>query len=164
MGDRPGMVKTDNLGMNAGFVNDTWTYVDLPPAVAAMVGEAAFGNGQVRFSNLVKILCARFRLLCNTPGAGGVVEVQLRKGGSGAVEADELLINPVVFDDSVATVQNSCGIGKGQGPNAPVVGNDADGISLWIKVDATVSEVDADLEVIIAAQMLPGIPTEIIEP
>ena len=200
VGNRPGIIKTPNLGMNkgtsrgfmdnksagvntdildsiagvmqetrfiatinlAGMVDDTWTYVAMPPAIAAMVAEAEFGNGRVRFSNLVKILCARFRALCNTPGAGGVVSLMLRKGGSGAVAADNLLINPVLLDDSEANVQNSTGLGKGT-PATPIVGGDRDGVSLWVMVDATVSETDMDLEVIIAAQMVPGVPPAIIE-
>ncbi len=200
VGNRPGIIKTPNLGMNVGtsrgfmdnktaganteildaiagamqetrflptfnaaaLVDDTWTYVALPAAVATMIGEAAFGNGEIRFSNLVKILCARFRALCNTPGAGGVISLMLRKGGSGATAADNLLINPVVLDDSVATVQNSPGLGKGV-PVTPVIGNDQDGVSLWVMVDATVSETDVDLEVILVAQMVPGVPPAIIE-
>lgn len=200
MGDRPGIIRTPNLGLNKGTsrgfmdnktvgqntdildaiagaiqetrfvptlnpaaqVDDTWTYVALPAAVASMVGEALFGNGEVRFSNLVKILCARFRALCNTPGAGGVISLMLRKGGSGATAADNLLINPVVLDDSEANVQNVTGLGRGT-PETPIIGNDKDGISLWMMVDATVSETDMDLEVIIAAQMVPGIPPAIIE-
>jgi len=200
VGNRPGMIKTDNLGMNvgtsrgymdnksagvnteildviagamqetrflptiniAGFTDDVWTYVALPPAVATMIAEAAFGNGQVRFTNAVKILCARFRALCNTPGAGGVISLMLRKGGSGASAADNLLLNPVLMDDSVATVQNQVGLGKGQ-PSTPIIGNDEDGISLWIMVDSTVSETDMDLEVIIGAQMVPGTPPDIVE-
>jgi len=146
----------------AALTDDVWTIAAMPAAVATMIGEAAFGNGQVRFTNVVKILCARFRMLCNTPGAGGVVSLMLRKGGSGATAADNLLLNPVLLDDSVATVQNSVGLGRPV-PETPVVGNDEDGISLWIMVDSTVSEVDADLEVMIGAQMLPGVPPAIIE-
>ena len=146
----------------SALVDDTWTYVALPPAVASMAAEAAFGNGQVRFTNVVKIICARFRMLCNTPGAGGVVSLMLRKGGATATAADNLLLNAVTMDDSVATVQNNVGVGKGV-PSTPVVGNDEDGISLWLMVDSTVSETDADLEVIIGAQMLPGEPPDIIE-
>lgn len=200
IGNRPGIIKTPNLGMNVGtsrgfmdnksagvnteildaiagamqetrflptiniaaLVDDTWTYVALPAAVASMVGEAAFGNGQIRFSNVVKILCVRFRALCNTPGAGGIVQLQLRKGGAAAPLANELLLNPVLLDDSVATVQNSTGLGKGV-PQTPVIGSDEDGISLWAKVDAVVSETDMDLEVVVAAQMVPGTPPAIIE-
>lgn len=146
----------------AGFVDDTWTYVAMPPAIAAMAAEAVYGNGEVRFTNLVKILCARFRALCNTPGAGGVISLMIRKGGSGATAADDLLLNPVLMDDSVATVQNQVGLGKGI-PETPLVGNDQDGISLWIMVDSTVSEIDMDLEVIIGAQMVPGTPPDIVE-
>ncbi len=153
-------VATINL---AGFVDDTPTYVPMPAAVAAMIGEAAYGNGQIRFSNFVKALCARFRALCNTPGAGGVVQLQLRKGGALATAADDLLVNPVLLDDSVATVQNSVGLGKGS-PETPIIGNDPDGVSLWITVDAAVTEVDMDLEVILVAQMVPGVPLAIIEP
>jgi len=200
VGNRPGMVKTDNLGMNRGTsrgfmdnlsagenteildavagamqetrflvgydltvpVIDTWTFVDLPPAVATMIAEPLFGNGEVRFSNAVKILCCRLRALMNTPGAGGVVEFQLRKGDNTATAADDLLINPIVMDDSVADIQNSSGIGKGQ-PVTPIVGLDKGGVSLWVKRDAVVTETDMDLEVIIAAQMVPGIPTNFIE-
>jgi len=200
VGNRPGMIKTDNLGLNLGtsrgymdnktagentkildavagaiqetrfkptinlaaLVDDTWTFVDLPPAIASMVGEAAFGNGEIRFSNAVKVLCCRLRALMNTPGSGGVVQFMLRKGGSGAVPADNLLLNPIVMDDSVATVQNSSGIGKGQ-PSTPIVGLDQGGISLWVMVDSVVSEVDMDLEVIVTAQMVPGNPLNIIE-
>jgi len=146
----------------AALTDDVWTYTALPPAVATMIAEAAFGNGQVRFTNVVKILCARFRLLCNTPGTGGVVSLMLRKGGSGATAADNLLLNPVLLDDSVATVQNSVGLGRPV-PETPVVGNDEDGISLWIMIDAVVDETDADLEVMIGAQMVPGTPPAIIE-
>jgi len=146
----------------AAFTDDTWTYVALPAAVATMIGEAAFGNGQVRFANVAKILGSRFRLLCNTPGAGGVISLMLRKGGSAATAADNLLLNPVLMDDSVATVQNQVGLGIPV-PQSPVVGNDQDGISLWIMIDATVSETDADLEVIVGAQMLPGNAPDIVE-
>lgn len=200
MGDRPGIIRTPNLGMNLGtsrgfmdnktagentkildaiagamqetrflptvniaaLVDDTWTHVPMPAAVAAMIGEASFGNGEVRFANLVKVLGVRFRALCNTPGAGGVISLMLRKGGSGGTAADNLLINPVLLDDSVATVQDSPGLGRGV-PETPIVGADQGGISLWAMVDATVSETDLDLEVIIAAQMVPGIPPAIIE-
>jgi len=146
----------------SAFVDDTWTYVALPPAIASMVGEASYGNGQVRFTNVVKIICARFRLLCNTPGAGGVVSLMLRKGGATATAADNLLLNAVTMDDSVATVQNQVGQGIPV-PSTPVVGNDEDGISLWMMVDSTVSETDADLEVMVGAQMLPGTPPDIVE-
>lgn len=200
MGDRPGIIRTPNLGLNRGtsrgymdnktagentdildaiagamqetrmlvafnpaaLVDDTWTIVALPPAIATMIAEASFGDGEVRFANLVKILGVRFRALCNTPGAGGVISLMLRKGGSGATAADNLLINPVLLDDSVATVQNSPGLGKGV-PETPVIGADQGGVSLWVMVDATVSETDMDLEVIIAAQMVPGIPPAIVE-
>jgi len=200
VGDRPGINRTANLGMNVGssrgfmdnktagentnildaiagamqetrylgafnpaaLVDDTWTYVALPVAITEMLLEPLFNNGEIRFSNLVKILCARFRALCNTPGAGGVISLMLRKGGAAATAADNLLINPVLLDDSETDVQNMPGLGRGV-PETPVIGADADGISLWVMVDATVSETDMDLEILVAAQMVPGTPPAIIE-
>jgi len=146
----------------AALVDDTWTFVPLPSAITEMLLELLFNNGEIRFSNLVKVLCVRFRALCNTPGAGGVISLMLRKGGATATAADNLLINPVVLDDSEAAVQNVSGIGRGT-PETPIVGGDQGGISLWVMVDAVVSETDMDMEVIVAAQMVPGIPPSIIE-
>lgn len=203
VGNKPGMVTTDNLGMNVGtsrgfmdnksagentyildriagampvkrfvaaidpsaMVDDTWTYVAMPSDIAAELTEVPFNDGQARVSNLVKVLCARVRAKCNTPGTGpgGFIEFQLRKGGNTAPVANELLVNPMgPIDDSVATMQNVSGIGK-PAPQTPVVGNDKDGISLWVRKVAAVTETDMDVEVLIAVQMVPGNPPNFVE-
>jgi hypothetical protein len=144
------------------FVDDTWTYVAMPSDLTEELTDPNFDDGQARVSNLVKVLCARFRIRCNTGTNTGTMQFQLRKGGNTAPVANELLINSVPARDNTTTVQNVSGIGK-PAPQTPVVGNDKDGISLWIKKDVLVGETDMDVEILIAAQMVPGTPPNFLE-
>lgn len=147
---------------------DTWTYVPLEnPELRAILPLPAplpiEFDGSIRFSNKVKLVCCRIRAIDRVGGAGGILSIQFRKGEAGATADDDLLINPVEFTDGAPVPLNLSGVGRGT-PTTPVIGGDADPISLWMMRDGVFSSTDVDFEILLMAQMLSDLPpVEIVE-
>lgn len=144
-----------------GLVIDTWTHVPMPnPVLAALaVVQAAFEDN-FRFSNVYRLLCARIRAIHAGGGSADArLYAQFRKGAAAAVEADEVLLNPMEFNEVDSDVQNVSGFPKEEPNTMKVFGLDQDPISLWLKRNADWTTIAAvDLEIMVQIQMLDQLP------
>lgn len=150
------------------LTNDVWEKVNIPNALQAALGATPSADFDyfVRFSNVVKVLCARFRSI-QAGGGGQTLEVMLKKSNPTSPLATDpnCLINPVVFVNNQANIQNLSGLGV-EDEAAPVIGAAADEvISLWMKKETGYAAPALIwMEIFIAVQMIEDAPpAEIID-